>query len=231
MKQIIPFLILASISFSALSDEGPWSGLSVGLKGGISKSSSTLENKNYPDQHYFVNEGDQRKVSKNSGTKGVFFDYLIQSNNYVYGVEIQHLFDKNKSSITGVGSFDTNTYSVSMSRLNTISAKTGYLIDKESLVYVKVGLARAKFKTEITEPTYEHIGISSANQNGLLLGIGFNQLIVIEGEKLILGLSYENYYFKGKTHSGQDLSGFIAQHDVHVKPKINALNLSIAYKF
>jgi opacity protein-like surface antigen len=231
MKQIIPFLILASISFSALSDEGPWSGFSVGLKGGNSKSSSTLENKNYPDQHYFVNEGDQRKISKNSGTKGVFFDYLIQSNNYVYGVEIQHLFDKNKSSTTGEGSFDTNTYSVSMSRLNTISAKTGYLIDKESLVYVKVGLARAKFKTEITEPTYEHIGISSANQNGLLLGIGFNQLIVIEGEKLILGLSYENHSFKGKTHSGQDLSGFITQHDVHVKPKINTLNLSIAYKF
>lgn len=228
-------LILVSLIASAnisYADSYDWSGISVGAKVGYASMDSKLENRNEgSDQHYFNSYGEGIDLKNSAALGGIFINAQKQYKNYLFGIELDHTFGDLEETKQMAGLFSTNNFKVRMKNIKSIAGKFGYAFD-ENLIYAKLGYASAKFETQSDEiPSYDHIGISNARQNGFLLGLGYDRHLNILNKNIILGVNYDHYEFNDKTQIGQDLSEFISTYNVNVDPSFKTLMLKLSYKF
>lgn len=237
MKNIYKFISLSfliitlAFSLNSQADSYNWSGVYLGAKFGYGTMDTDLKNKVEGVQHYFNSYGETINFNDSSTIGGIFIGGQKQHNNYLYGIEIDHIFNEFDETEQMTGPFALNNFKVEMKNISSISGKFGYAYE-DNLIYFKLGLASAKFRTQADEiPNFDHIGKSDKRQNGYLLGLGFDRPLNFLDKNLILSFNYDHYEFNDKTQIGDDLSAFISTYDVNVDPSFDTFMVKLSYKF
>ncbi|MDA7426983.1 outer membrane beta-barrel protein [Primorskyibacter aestuariivivens] len=111
--------------------------------------------------------------SLEGGAAGIVLGYNFQSNNMVFGAELNY----NWSDIAGAEecvnpAFDCG---VNIDSFGSIRARAGYLISPKSLIYATLGAANADIYAYTDGPIGENGETRSVG--GLLYGVGFEQMV------------------------------------------------------
>ena len=105
----------------------------------------------------------------------------------------------------------------------SVAGRLGYALTPKMMVYTKVGLTRAHFKSNLNMPndTPARTGSDSADLNGVLVGVGSELLL---DENYIVRLEY--------THTAFERWDYIDSAGEHkFKPNENLVRVGMAYKF
>ena len=197
-----------------------WTGCHVGVNVGFAS-----QNSSYYDNSEDIGMGSHTGNGAIGGGQ-IGCDYQI--NNFVVGV--QGSFDA--GSVKGTGSNDDTYYEVAetvetkMNWMATATARAGYLLEPQFLLYVTGGAAWVN--NTLTDSSSTYYGSEKTTHTGWLIGGGAEYAL---DKNWSLFTEYNYIKFSGKTfdvtYSGEDdgVSSITAKHD------INRVVVGVNYKF
>ncbi len=164
--KIIAFAALAALSAPAFAETVPFSGGFVGVQGGWQQDRQRLD---VTGTSAGVPYASQFRDSQSGVAYGgqVGFDFKL-SPNFVLGLEAAAT---GRTGTDGTTDSFGNTYRLKTGRTFDGTARLGYLLSPDSLLYVRGGYSNAKF---IADLNTSH---GSINKGGYVAGVGYEQYL------------------------------------------------------
>lgn len=199
-------LVSFALATQAYSAEYQWSGFYIGGNvGGLFGDVDVI----YPagDNGTYLNPtpGDKASFSPDGVFGGAQLGYLHQFGDWVVGLEVEgRAMDFDETKLESFGG-DNEFISVESEWGATATARFGFLLTANSLLYVKGGYAAGNVKVSHVDPsgTSSTTGslVSDETHSGWVVGAGFEQML---GENVSAGLEY-NYIDLG-THDASGIA-------------------------
>ena len=180
---------------------GDWTGFYVGANVGGAFGDVDITGVSEATGYVNITPGQVFKFSPDGVLGGGQFGYNYQMNDWLFGVELEgHGMDFDDA-IGVPGSSDV--LSVESEWGATASARLGFILAANSLLYVKGGYAAGDVKTSYldTSGTTATTGLleTSETHQGFILGAGLEHMI---GDNVSFGLEYNYIDLGDKDHSG-----------------------------
>lgn len=216
----------------AVSSKMKWDGFYIGGNLG----SANLATSQYsPEQYVFDDTYDAYDVGSYSGRGligGIQIGYDHQINDYVFGVQAQiDVANLNADLMTDLDGWDSERVESDINVFGSATARFGYLVEPQLLVYAKGGLAWAKFQyiDDLIDGDYETIGRGNKTQFGWTAGVGIEYALSSNWSSFVeynhadfgdqsVDVAYDNDY---------DYSPW--RYDYH--SKVDVLSVGVNYRF